>query len=286
MVESYDYGLKLFLDSDDLERLYDFEEESMEGLVRERETKMHLSTEERVRLIGERLDGMGSKIEDAYQKCAHQTDGIQSLDYRMLRLEEVSEQINASLAVIHRFMAFQHQSSTTGLIGSGGARSSSRTSLNIIQPEAAGPPLTESDFKKYLALDRTRRSSGAAFEPQEEATFEDCDGTAAETTVSTSIEPLDLARLRSLPESGTRAINRHERRRNLSETSNDEFKILQSMVEDKESTPIPRVDFFEVAKVNNYIYIFIVLLVFFRYKNWEKEIIEVVFFFFLSFFFK
>jgi hypothetical protein len=251
IVESYDYGLKLFLDSDDLERLYDFEEESMEGLVREREAKMHLSTEERVRLIGERLDGMGSKIEDAYQKCSHQTDGIQSLDYRMLRLEEVSEQINASLAVIHRFMAFQHQSSTTGLIGSGGAKSSSQSSLNIVQPEVSGPPLTESDFKKHLALDRARRSSGAAFEPQEEATFEDCDDAAtAEAVVSTPlpIEPLDLARLRSLPESGNRVTARHERRC-LSETSNDEIKILELMVEDKESTPIPGVDFSEVVKV-------------------------------------
>ena len=249
MVESYDYGLKLFLDSDDLERLYDFEEESMEGLVREREAKMHLSTEERVRLIGERLDGMGSKIEDAYQKCAHQTDGIQSLDYRMLRLEEVSDQINASLAVIHRFMAFQHQSSTTGLIGSGGVGSSSQTSLNIVQPEVAVPPVTESDFKKHLPLDRARRSSGAAFEPQQEETFEDCDGAAAEAALSTPVEQLDLARLRSLPESGNRVITRHERQRHLSETSNDEIKILHSMVDDKESTPIPGVDFSEVVKV-------------------------------------
>ena len=105
MKDSYDYGLKLFLDKDDLERLYDFEEESMEGLVREREAKQHQSTDERVRLIGERLDAMGSKIEDSYQKSAHHTDGLQSLDFRLMRLEEVAEQTNASLAVIHRFMS-------------------------------------------------------------------------------------------------------------------------------------------------------------------------------------
>ena len=92
MKESYDYGLKLFLDKDDLERLYDFEEESMEGLVREREAKQHQGTDERVRLIGERLDAMGSKIEDSYQKSAQQNEGIQSLDFRLMRLEEVAEQ--------------------------------------------------------------------------------------------------------------------------------------------------------------------------------------------------
>ncbi len=36
MKESYDHGLKLFLNDDDLERLYDFEEECMEGLAREK----------------------------------------------------------------------------------------------------------------------------------------------------------------------------------------------------------------------------------------------------------
>ena len=118
MKESYDYGLKLFLDKDDLERLYDFEEECMEGLVREREAAIHLSTEERVRLIGERLDVMGSKMDDAYQKSVTQSDGLQSLDFRLMRLEEASEQINASLAVIHRFMAFQRASGTFFLFNS------------------------------------------------------------------------------------------------------------------------------------------------------------------------
>ena len=107
MKDSYDYGLKLFLDNDDLERLYDFEEESMEGLAREREAKLHMSTEERVRVIGERLDAMGHKFEDAFQKAGHQNQSLQSLDFRLRRLEDATEQINMSLSVIHRFISSQ-----------------------------------------------------------------------------------------------------------------------------------------------------------------------------------
>merc|ERR1740128_317250 len=107
MKESYDYGLKLFLDTDDLERLYDFEEESMEGLVRERETKLQLSTEERVRMIGQRLDAISHKFEDALQKSNYQNQTMQSLDFRLLRLEDIAEQLNSNLALIQRFMSFQ-----------------------------------------------------------------------------------------------------------------------------------------------------------------------------------
>lgn len=67
MKDSYDQGLKLFLDTDDLERLYDFEEESMEGLVREREVKAHMSTDERVRVIGQRIDVISHKVSISFQ---------------------------------------------------------------------------------------------------------------------------------------------------------------------------------------------------------------------------
>lgn len=62
MKDSYDYGLKLFLDTDDLERLYDFEEESMEGLARERELKANMSTDERVRFISQGIDAISHKV--------------------------------------------------------------------------------------------------------------------------------------------------------------------------------------------------------------------------------
>lgn len=231
MKDSYDYGLKLFLDKDDLERLYDFEEESMEGLVREREAKQHQSTDERVRLIGERLDAMGLKIEDSYQKSAQQNDNLQSLDFRLMRLEEVAEQTNASLAVIHRFMSFQRSTrlDEADQFGSNKNRRSSKSSPNVaIQPQ----PLTVEDFRRHLTIDPTlerkrgRRSSCAAFDPDEEETSDVVMPNPTSMQIQ-SIEPQDLAMLRSL---GNAASGfGHLRRRTVSETSKDGFNIIQSM---------------------------------------------------------
>lgn len=56
--ESYDNGLKLFLEKDKMERLYDFEEDCVDGYFAERDYKLQQSTEERVRLTAERVDNM------------------------------------------------------------------------------------------------------------------------------------------------------------------------------------------------------------------------------------
>lgn len=98
--ESYDCGLKLFLDKDDLERLYDFEEESMEGLVRERETKHNQTTDERVRLINDRLDGLSLKIDDPHRQDGHLA--LDSIESRLSRLENSIEQTNIACLAIAR----------------------------------------------------------------------------------------------------------------------------------------------------------------------------------------
>lgn len=105
-----DNSLKLILDKDDLERMYDFEEECMEGLVREREAELQGSTEDRVRLIGERLDGMLSKMEDAQQKQSAHDDNLQSLEFRVVRLENSFEQINSCLGVIRQIIKLSDDS--------------------------------------------------------------------------------------------------------------------------------------------------------------------------------
>lgn len=237
MKESYDYGLKLFLDKDDLERLYDFEEESMEGLVRVREAKQHQSTDERVRLIGERLDGMGSKIEDSYQKSAQHGDSLQSLDFRLIRLEEVLEQTNASLAVIHRFMSFQRSiRSTDGdrqQISPTKNRRSFKSSPNVALPAPPSQPLTVEDFRRHLttvdpSVDRSRmggrRSSCAAFDPDDDGQTSVM-ANPPPIQIHQVVEPQDLAMLRSLGNTG----GSHLRRRTVSETSKDGVSILQSM---------------------------------------------------------
>lgn len=75
--ETYDNGLKLFLDSEDLERLYDFEEECVEGYFREKENKLHQSTEERIKQTTDRVENISQKIEDIIQKENNQNSSLQ-----------------------------------------------------------------------------------------------------------------------------------------------------------------------------------------------------------------
>lgn len=72
-----DNGLKLFLEKDDLERLYDFEEECVEGFFHEQEIILNQSTDERVKNTTERVETMAQKIEDINQKENIQTATVQ-----------------------------------------------------------------------------------------------------------------------------------------------------------------------------------------------------------------
>ncbi|XP_050491537.1 transient receptor potential cation channel trpm isoform X2 [Bombus huntii] len=112
--ETYDNGLKLFLEADDMERLYDFEEDCVEGYFREQELKLQMSTEERVKITTERVENMHSKIEDIDKKENTQNASLQAVEFRMRKLEELNEQILAHLGVIHRFMAI-HMPNMEGL---------------------------------------------------------------------------------------------------------------------------------------------------------------------------
>ncbi|CAL7938906.1 unnamed protein product [Xylocopa violacea] len=112
--ETYDNGLKLFLEADDMERLYDFEEDCVEGYFREQELKLQMSTEERIKLTTERVENMHSKIEDIDKKENTQNASLQAVEFRIRKLEELNEQTLAHLGVIHRFMA-THMPNMEGL---------------------------------------------------------------------------------------------------------------------------------------------------------------------------
>ncbi|XP_011055821.1 PREDICTED: transient receptor potential cation channel trpm [Acromyrmex echinatior] len=103
--ETSDNGLKLFLEADDMERLYDFEEDCVEGYFREQELKLQMSTEERVKITTDRVENMHQKIEDINKKESNQNVSLQAVEFRIRKLEELSQQTLAHLGVIHRFMA-------------------------------------------------------------------------------------------------------------------------------------------------------------------------------------
>jgi len=111
--DSSGFVLKLFLDQDELERLYDFEEECMEGLVREKELKVHQSTEERVRIIDKRMDDIERQLEDTLKRTVEQNEIIQKLSYRLMRLETMPQDINETLEAVQRFVALRRGGAMT-----------------------------------------------------------------------------------------------------------------------------------------------------------------------------
>lgn len=72
-----DNGLKLFLEREDMERLYDFEEECVEGYFREQEKILNQSTEEKIGNTKNKVEHMAQKIEDINQKENIQTVTVQ-----------------------------------------------------------------------------------------------------------------------------------------------------------------------------------------------------------------
>lgn len=72
-----DNGLKLFLEKEDMERLYDFEEECVEGYFREMDIALQQSTDERIKGTNERVENMSQKIEDINQKENLQSATVQ-----------------------------------------------------------------------------------------------------------------------------------------------------------------------------------------------------------------
>ncbi|XP_071043115.1 transient receptor potential cation channel trpm-like [Parasteatoda tepidariorum] len=102
--DSFDHGLKLFLSESDVQNIYDFEEECVEGYFREKETELHMSTEEQVRFTTERVEMMSQRVEDINHREKESSACIKTLEFRLTKLEDLAEQTAASLAVIHRYI--------------------------------------------------------------------------------------------------------------------------------------------------------------------------------------
>ncbi|CAE1237860.1 TRPM3 [Acanthosepion pharaonis] len=101
----FDNGLKLFLSSEDTEKLHDFEEENVEDYFREKEQKFQSSTDERIRLICDRVENMTMRMDDMYVKENAIRISHQAIDFRLSKLEEVATQMGDSLSLIENVLA-------------------------------------------------------------------------------------------------------------------------------------------------------------------------------------
>ncbi|XP_011435196.3 transient receptor potential cation channel subfamily M member 3 isoform X3 [Magallana gigas] len=101
----FDNGLKLFLSPDDKEKLHDFEEECVEDYFRYKDYKFQSSSDERIRVINERVENMTMRMDDINQKENSIKLSLQTMDYRMSKLEDVALQTNDTLSVLRTYMA-------------------------------------------------------------------------------------------------------------------------------------------------------------------------------------
>ncbi|RZC40720.1 transient receptor potential cation channel trpm, partial [Asbolus verrucosus] len=110
--ESYDNGLKLFLDRDEMERLYDFEEDCVEGYFAEQEYKLQQSTEERIKVTTERIEHLTQKVEDINTKENMHTSVLQNLEIRCRKLVEQLQDISTDIEKIRTSVETQTSTAT------------------------------------------------------------------------------------------------------------------------------------------------------------------------------
>lgn len=109
----FESGLKLFLSKFDLERLYDFEEECVEGMMRGKENFTQHSTDVRVKNIFDMMEEVKGKVDDLDRWETVNQEANQNMEDRLQRLENIAQQTASHLAVIHRFMATQGGEATS-----------------------------------------------------------------------------------------------------------------------------------------------------------------------------
>ncbi|XP_061172975.1 transient receptor potential cation channel subfamily M member 3-like isoform X2 [Saccostrea echinata] len=114
----FDNGLKLFLSPDDKEKLHDFEEECVEDYFRYKDYKFQSSSDERIRVINERVENMAMRMDDVNQKENSIKLSLQTVDYRMSKLEEVALQTNETLALLKNYLSRNVRHFSGGSVGS------------------------------------------------------------------------------------------------------------------------------------------------------------------------
>uniref|UniRef100_A0A8C5NS32 Transient receptor potential cation channel subfamily M member 3 n=1 Tax=Junco hyemalis TaxID=40217 RepID=A0A8C5NS32_JUNHY len=85
-----DRGLKLFLNDEELKKLYEFEEQCVEEYFQEKEDEQQSSNDERIRVTSERVENMSMRLEEVNEREHFMKASLQTVDLRLSQLEELS----------------------------------------------------------------------------------------------------------------------------------------------------------------------------------------------------
>ncbi|GIX66978.1 transient receptor potential cation channel trpm, partial [Caerostris darwini] len=163
----------------DVQNIYDFEEECVEGYFREKETQLHMSTEEQVRFTTERVEMMSQRVEDINHREKESSACIKTLEFRLTKLEDLAEQTAASLAVIHRYIVTSMAEPAFGKLPS----ALSHRTMSSICDESE--PSDEDPDERVQRLPLRNSEAPKIVEPTNEANFLE-DHTAIKKSPSSS----------------------------------------------------------------------------------------------------
>lgn len=102
--KQYDNGLKLFLDSDDLAQLYDFEDECVQDYCTEQECRIHESNEERIKQSLEKIENTQQKVDNIDIKVNSHITASYNVDFRLTKLEDTAEHLCVQFKNFHKFI--------------------------------------------------------------------------------------------------------------------------------------------------------------------------------------
>uniref|UniRef100_A0A8C4RY48 non-specific serine/threonine protein kinase n=1 Tax=Erpetoichthys calabaricus TaxID=27687 RepID=A0A8C4RY48_ERPCA len=98
--EEEDVGLKLYLSSDELKKLHDFEEKCVVKYFYEKNESHHSSHTERIKVTKERAEEMFLQLKDVIEKIYFIKESLQSLDSQLGHLQDLSALTVDTLKVI------------------------------------------------------------------------------------------------------------------------------------------------------------------------------------------
>ncbi|GAB0194039.1 transient receptor potential cation channel subfamily M member 3 [Grus japonensis] len=81
---------QLFLNDEELKKLYEFEEQCVEEYFQEKEDEQQSSNDERIRVTSERVENMSMRLEEVNEREHFMKASLQTVDLRLSQLEELS----------------------------------------------------------------------------------------------------------------------------------------------------------------------------------------------------
>nr|XP_012615260.1 transient receptor potential cation channel subfamily M member 6 isoform X4 [Microcebus murinus] len=146
--EEGDVGLKLYLSTEDLKKLHDFEEQCVEKYFHEKTENLNCSCEARVRVTSERVTEMYFQMKEMNEKVSFIKDSLMSLDSQVGHLQDLSALTVDTLKVLSAVDTLQEDEALLANRKHSTCRKLPHSWSNIICAEVLGS-MEMSGKKKY-----------------------------------------------------------------------------------------------------------------------------------------